>query len=167
MSRNIIALFVIAAFVSLTGCASSTQVATATAVDVADTTDDLTDQQVQELLAAHDTDSDGWAYIPPAGPRVIVGNAHLVFSSEEIRIEGRVVEVTYTSETVRLADGRTLRVERLAGGSVQCTVGNTDCGWTAPRGAAIDSGRLVVPGGVILTLPEPAASSLRTALATR
>ncbi|MEA3248979.1 MAG: hypothetical protein U9Q03_01325 [Patescibacteria group bacterium] len=164
----------IAATFAVTGCATTAQVTSVTAADIPTSTpvlveaeQEITDQQVAELLAEYDDDGDGWAYVPPVGPRVIAGNAHLVVDSEEVEVEGRVVSRALTGETVRLADGRTVEVERLAGGSVRCSVDDVDCSWAAPEGAAVDAGRQVVPEGLVLTLPEPVASSLRDALVQR
>jgi hypothetical protein len=164
-------LITVATVAALTGCAGSTQVtsvtaATASAVEApADTAP--TPVEVDALLEEYDTDGDGWAWIPPNEPRVVVGNPHHAFSSEEVEVEGSIVRLELTGETVRLADGRIARIERLAGGSVSCTVGQIDCSWDAPENSAVDSGRQVTPSGVVLTLPEPAASRIRTALAAR
>jgi len=173
MSRNFVVLSVFVAFVSLTGCAASTQVTPVTAVAriadpaaLAESGVELTDQQVEQLLASYDGNGDGWAYVPPFGPRVVVGNAHLVYESQYVVLEGRVV-ARITGETIRLTDGRVVTIERLAGGSVRCSVGNVDCSWSAPRGAAIDSGRQMTPNGIMLQLPEPAATALRDAVASR
>jgi len=142
MSRNIIALFVIAAFVSLTGCASSTQVATATAVDVADT-----------------------APVAPAvtASEVIETEEIAIVENDVVVLDGRVIEFGDGVVEVELLDGRRVRVASLENGDIAWHVvgaGVVTGLWSAPLNARVAYGCGVGDEGAALSLPEDAARQL-------
>lgn len=169
------------ALAGITGCATTAQTTTATAADVVesqtpDTADlaeagqELSADQVDELLARHDADGDGWAYVPARDVPPALGQGTSVVPNDQVEIAGTVVENSTDAVEVRLADGRRVRVTTLGDGSVAwhvVGVGVSTGRWQAPENAMLEYGRGVDSRGVTLSLPAPAVRQLERDLAAR